>query len=60
MSEKTRQLMRETRGLVESLVNYIKGSTENEKVEDKVRGEEMELNGCLCLMRVLMYLLGFF
>lgn len=44
VNEKTRQQMRETNGLVDSLVGYIKASIEDSKAEDKVRQEEMELN----------------
>lgn len=44
VNDKTRQQMRETQGLVDSLVGYIKASLEDNKTEDKVRQEEMELN----------------
>ena len=35
-NEKTRELMRETRGLVQSLVDYLNGSLEKNKEETKV------------------------
>lgn len=44
VNEKTRQMMRETHDLVNSLVEYIKVSLGNNRAEDKVRQEEMELN----------------
>lgn len=37
VNEKTRQHMRETDGLVNSLVHYVKASLEDNKAEDKVR-----------------------
>lgn len=37
VSEKTRQQMRETRGLVDSLVGYINSSLQEDKAQDKVR-----------------------
>lgn len=41
--------MRDTTGLVDSLVRYIKGSLEENKTEDKVRqAGEMEQNLCCC------------
>lgn len=44
--------MRETLGLVDSLVGYIKTCLEDNKSEDKVRYEQImlkELNLCCCL-----------
>lgn len=51
VNEKTRQQMRETLGLVDSLVGYIKSCFEDNKSEDKVRYEQImkELNLCCCL-----------
>ena len=40
VNEKTRQQMRETDGLVNSLVHYVKASLEDNKAEDKVRQEQ--------------------
>lgn len=40
VNEKTRQQMRETNGLVDSLVGYINTSLEESNAEDKVRQEE--------------------
>lgn len=37
VNDKTRQQMRETPGLVDSLVSYIKTCLEDGKTEDKVR-----------------------
>lgn len=37
VNDKTRQQMRETPGLVDSLVSYINTSLEDGKTEDKVR-----------------------
>ncbi len=53
VNEKTRQQMRETQGLVHSLVGYIKASCEDNKAEDKVRQENMELNLSCCSVQVL-------
>lgn len=39
MNERTRQQMRESRGLVDSLVGYIENSIQEGKGEDKVRPE---------------------
>lgn len=39
MNERTRQQMRESRGLVDSLVGYIENSIQEGKREDKVRPE---------------------
>lgn len=44
MNDKTRQQMRETPGLVDSLVNYINASLEDGKTEDKVRRGGIGLN----------------
>lgn len=46
VNDKTRQQMRETQGLVDSLVGYIKASLDDNRTEDKVRQESMELNLC--------------
>ena len=53
MSEKTRQLMRETHGLVDALVCYIKCSLEGNTAEDKVGPMGMPMGapfcwGCCC------------
>lgn len=48
MNEKTRQQIRETHGLVDSLVGYIKASLEEGKAEDKVSHEDMELKLSCC------------
>lgn len=55
VNEKTRQQMRETQGLVDSLVAYVKASLEENKAEDKVRQEEMQLNlnCCFCSTQVM-------
>lgn len=42
MNEKTRQQMRETQGLVDALVSYIKSSLDDNKAEDKVRDGDMK------------------
>lgn len=42
VNEKTRQQMRETHGLVDSLVGYITSSLDENKAEDKVRQDEIE------------------
>lgn len=49
VNEKTRQQMRETRGLVESLVEYIKASLDDGKVEDK------GVENAVCVLRNLSY-----
>ncbi|XP_034540976.1 plakophilin-3a isoform X2 [Notolabrus celidotus] len=49
VSEKTRQLMRETHGLVESLVSYIKLSMDDNKTEDK------GVENSACVLRNLSY-----
>ncbi|CAJ1056523.1 plakophilin-3a isoform X1 [Xyrichtys novacula] len=49
VSEKTRQQMRETHGLVESLVTYIKLSLEDNKAEDK------GVENSACVLRNLSY-----
>lgn len=51
VNTKTRQQMRETNGLVDALVSYIKISLDENKAEDKVRQRWKELNiSCsLCL-----------
>lgn len=55
VNEKTRQQMRETQGLVDCLVGYIKASLNENKTEDKVSQETMELNvsRCFCSTQVL-------
>ncbi|XP_013869060.1 plakophilin-3a [Austrofundulus limnaeus] len=47
--EKTRQQMRETKGLVDSLVNYIKASI------DKCKAEEKGVENAMCILRNLSY-----
>lgn len=49
VNEKTRQHMRETSGLVESLVGYIKASLEDGKTEDK------GVENAVCVLRNLSY-----
>ncbi|XP_058500905.1 plakophilin-3a [Solea solea] len=49
VNEKTRQQMRETHGLVDSLVNYIKASLEQNKAEDK------GVENAVCVLRNLSY-----
>lgn len=49
VNEKTRQKMRETNGLVESLVGYIKASLEDGKTEDK------GVENAVCVLRNLSY-----
>uniref|UniRef100_A0A3Q3FTN0 Plakophilin 3a n=1 Tax=Labrus bergylta TaxID=56723 RepID=A0A3Q3FTN0_9LABR len=49
VSEKTRQLMRETHGLVDSLVSYIKLSLDDNKGEDK------GVENAACVLRNLSY-----
>ncbi|XP_067356087.1 plakophilin-3a isoform X2 [Channa argus] len=49
VSEKTRQQMRETSGLVDSLVTYIKDALENSKAEDK------GVENAVCVLRNLSY-----
>ncbi|XP_041652649.1 plakophilin-3a isoform X2 [Cheilinus undulatus] len=49
VSEKTRQQMRETHGLVESLVSYIKLSLDDNKAEDK------GVENAACVLRNLSY-----
>ncbi|KAK7892120.1 hypothetical protein WMY93_024083 [Mugilogobius chulae] len=49
VNEKTRQQMRETNGLVESLVGYIKASLEDGKTEDK------GVENAVCVLRNLSY-----
>ncbi|KAK2842377.1 hypothetical protein Q5P01_012577 [Channa striata] len=49
VNEKTRQQMRETQGLVDSLVAYINSSLENGKTEDK------GLENVVCVLRNLSY-----
>uniref|UniRef100_A0A7N6BXH7 Plakophilin 3 n=1 Tax=Anabas testudineus TaxID=64144 RepID=A0A7N6BXH7_ANATE len=48
-NEKTRELMRGAKGLVDSLVNYIKVSIENNKTEDK------GVENAMCVLRNLSY-----
>ncbi|XP_030586994.1 plakophilin-3a isoform X2 [Archocentrus centrarchus] len=48
-SEKTRSMMRDTRGLVESLVNYIKASLK------KNRANEKGVENSMCVLRNLSY-----
>ncbi|KAG5263868.1 hypothetical protein AALO_G00269520 [Alosa alosa] len=49
VSGKTRQQMRETRGLVDSLVAYVQNSLEEGKAEDK------GVENCVCVLRNLSY-----
>lgn len=56
VNEKTRQQMRETHGLVDSLVTYIKASLDESKTEDKVRQDQMELDSSCCFTPRLVYL----
>ncbi|KAM9815226.1 plakophilin-3-like isoform X1 [Syngnathus typhle] len=49
VNEKTRQQMRQTHGLVDSLVRYIKGSLEENKAEDK------GVENAVCVLRNLSY-----
>uniref|UniRef100_A0A668A7T1 Plakophilin 3a n=1 Tax=Myripristis murdjan TaxID=586833 RepID=A0A668A7T1_9TELE len=49
VNEKTRQQMRETPGLVNALVNYIKDALENNKAEDK------GVENAVCVLRNLSY-----
>ncbi|KAL0968815.1 hypothetical protein UPYG_G00272250 [Umbra pygmaea] len=49
VNEKTRQKMRETSGLVDALVRYIKASLEDGKVEDK------GVENAVCVLRNLSY-----
>ncbi|XP_051917123.1 plakophilin-3a isoform X2 [Hippocampus zosterae] len=49
VNEKTRQQMRQTHGLVDSLVNYIKASLEENKAEDK------GVENAVCVLRNLSY-----
>ncbi|XP_046890468.1 plakophilin-3a isoform X2 [Hypomesus transpacificus] len=49
VNEKTRQLMRETNGLVDALVFYIQSSLESKKVEDK------GVENAVCVLRNLSY-----
>ncbi|KAM4619406.1 plakophilin-3a isoform 2-T2 [Polymixia lowei] len=49
VNEKTRQQMRETHGLVDALVCYIKGSLESNKTEDK------GMENAVCVLRNLSY-----
>ncbi|XP_068578536.1 plakophilin-3a isoform X2 [Cebidichthys violaceus] len=49
VNEKTRQQMRETHGLVDSLVGYIKASLDENKTEDK------GLENAVCVLRNLSY-----
>ncbi|XP_052418036.1 plakophilin-3 isoform X1 [Carassius gibelio] len=49
VNERTRQQMRETRGLVDSLVGYIKNSLQEGKGEDK------GVENCVCVLRNLSY-----
>ncbi|XP_061773221.1 plakophilin-3-like isoform X2 [Nerophis ophidion] len=49
VNEKTRQQMRQTPGLVDSLVTYIKSSLEDNKAEDK------GVENAVCVMRNLSY-----
>lgn len=59
VNEKTRQQMRETQGLVDALVGYIKSSLDDNKAEDKVRRggvkgrmEKHALTASVCLQGV--------
>lgn len=52
--EKTRQLMREAKGLVDSLVTYIKACVDKSRAEEKVRLEAAVSHSdetllCLCI-----------
>ncbi|XP_041794310.1 plakophilin-3a isoform X2 [Chelmon rostratus] len=49
VNEKTRQQMRETQGLVDSLVAYVKASLEENKAEDK------GVENAMCVLRNLSY-----
>ncbi|KAM3870561.1 plakophilin-3a [Diretmus argenteus] len=49
VNEKTRQQMRETHGMVDALVGYIKASLEDNKVEDK------GVENAVCVLRNLSY-----
>ncbi|KAK9971691.1 hypothetical protein ABG768_025045 [Culter alburnus] len=49
VNERTRQQMRETRGLVDSLVGYIENSLQEGKVDDK------GVENCVCVLRNLSY-----
>lgn len=49
VNERTRQQMRETRGLVDSLVGYIRNSLEEGNTEDK------GVENCVCVLRNLSY-----
>uniref|UniRef100_A0A672NYT4 Plakophilin 3 n=1 Tax=Sinocyclocheilus grahami TaxID=75366 RepID=A0A672NYT4_SINGR len=49
VNERTRQQMRETRGLVDSLVGYIENSLQEGKGEDK------GVENCVCVLRNLSY-----
>ncbi|KAA0723350.1 Plakophilin-3 [Triplophysa tibetana] len=49
VNERTRQQMRETRGLVDSLVGYIQNSLDEGKVDDK------GVENCVCALRNLSY-----
>ncbi|XP_077372770.1 plakophilin-3-like isoform X2 [Festucalex cinctus] len=49
VNEKTRQQMRQTHGLVDSLVSYIKSSLEDNKAEDK------GVENAVCVLRNLSY-----
>ncbi|XP_068169418.1 plakophilin-3a [Antennarius striatus] len=49
VNEKTRQQMRETHGLVDALVGYIKASVEENKAEDK------GVENAVCILRNLSY-----
>ncbi|CAN9499398.1 unnamed protein product [Ophioblennius macclurei] len=49
VNDKTRQMMRETRGLVDSLVNYVRGSIEKNKTEEK------GVENAVCVLRNLSY-----
>ncbi|XP_077424861.1 plakophilin-3-like [Vanacampus margaritifer] len=49
VNEKTRQQMRQTHGLVDSLVSYIKSSLEDNKTEDK------GVENAVCVLRNLSY-----
>lgn len=49
VSEKTRQQMRETRGLVDSLVGYINSSLQEDKAQDK------GVENAVCVLRNLSY-----
>ncbi|KAM6981053.1 plakophilin-3 [Aplochiton taeniatus] len=49
VNERTRQMMRETRGLVDSLVSYIQSSVQEETAEDK------GVENSVCVLRNLSY-----